>query len=207
VIDVDSPGGTYPGIPELGKEIYEARGAKGKGNIVAVANSLAASGALWLATAFDRFVITPSGEAGSIGAVSVHTELSRAFEEAGWTNTVFRQPPAKAERNMYEALTEEAKEYAQRIIDEVYGEFVSAVARHRSVKTSVVRSNFGQGRLLGAKDAVSAGMADGVSTMGQVLAKLSGGRGRGSRTRAEDESRPVYTETRHLRRRRANATG
>ena len=66
VIDVDSPGGTSPGIPELGREIYEARGAKGEGNIVAVANSLAASGALWLSTAFERFMVTPSGEAGYV---------------------------------------------------------------------------------------------------------------------------------------------
>ena len=108
VIEVDSPGGTYPGIPELGHEIYEARGSKGEGNIVAVANSLAASGSLWLATAAERFVITPSGEAGSIGAVMVHSEMSQAFEDAGIGNTVIRRPEAKAERNIYEPLTYES---------------------------------------------------------------------------------------------------
>ena len=63
VLDIDSPGGTIAGVPELADQIFAARGQK---KIVAVANSLAASAAYWIGSAAEDFVVTPSGGAGSI---------------------------------------------------------------------------------------------------------------------------------------------
>ena len=64
VLDIDSPGGVVPGIPELAAEI---RAAREKKPIVAVANSMAASAAYWLAASASEVVVTPSGQVGSIG--------------------------------------------------------------------------------------------------------------------------------------------
>src|SRR3990172_13252741 len=69
LLDIDSPGGQVGGIEELSNEIYQARGQK---PITAVANTLAASAAYWLARAAGELVGAPSGGGGGIGGVSIH---------------------------------------------------------------------------------------------------------------------------------------
>src|SRR3990172_3897242 len=49
LLDVDSPGGTVPGVQEMATEMLQA-GGKGTKRIVAIANSLMASAAYWLAS-------------------------------------------------------------------------------------------------------------------------------------------------------------
>jgi capsid assembly protease len=51
VFDVDSPGGTVDGVPELASEIYNSRC---KNKMIAVANSMAALAAYWIGTAADE---------------------------------------------------------------------------------------------------------------------------------------------------------
>ena len=80
LLEIDSPGGAVPGIPELADEIFAARSKK---RIVAVANSMSASAAYWLASAAGEVVVTPSGEVGSIGVYAMHLDESVALEAAG----------------------------------------------------------------------------------------------------------------------------
>src|SRR5205085_2116213 len=51
--------------------------------------------------------------------------------------------------------------------------FVGAVAAGRGVPESMVRDGFGQGRLLGAREALAAGMIDEVATTDEVIADLA----------------------------------
>ena len=80
VLDVDSPGGSVFGVEELATEIRAARGTK---PVVAVANSMAASAAYWIASQADELVITPGGMVGSIGVLTAHEDISKAQEMAG----------------------------------------------------------------------------------------------------------------------------
>lgn len=173
VIDVDSPGGQVSGVEELSAEIFNARGQK---RIVAVANSLAASAAYWIATAADEVVVTPSGEVGSIGVFAVHEDISGMLEQAGVKVNLVSAGKYKTEANPFEPLGEEARASIQGRVDEYYDQFVSAVARNRGVKRSDVRGGFGEGRVVGAKQAVSLGMADRVATLDETINKLLGGR-------------------------------
>ena len=162
VLDIDSPGGEFAGMPELFSTIFKARAEK---RIIAVANALAASGAYYLAAAADEIVVTPSGIVGSIGVYSLHFEASKAIEEAGLKYTIVKAGKYKAEGNMYEPLSDDTQEYMQRMVDEAYDMFVKDLARGRGVKVSVVKAEFGQGRVFRAKNAVAAGMADRVATL------------------------------------------
>ena len=80
LLDIDSPGGVVPGIPELADEIFAARSKK---RIVAVANTMSASAAYWLMSAATEAVVTPSGEVGSIGVYAMHLDESAALEMKG----------------------------------------------------------------------------------------------------------------------------
>lgn len=177
IFDMDSPGGQVGGVDELATEIFQARGQK---RIVAVANHLAASAAYWLATAADELVITPSGEVGSIGVFAMHQDISQALETEGVKVQLIAAGKYKTEGNPFEPLTEEARAAIQGRVDDYYQAFAGAVARNRGVKRSEVVGGFGEGRVVGAKQAVALGMADRVATLDETIDRLRGKtRGRG----------------------------
>lgn len=176
VLDVDSPGGSVSGIPEFAAQIARARSVK---PIVAVADSMAASAAYWISSAAHQISATPSALVGSIGAVILHEEFSRANEMAGVTLTPIFAGQYKVEGNDFQPLGDEAKGAMQKIVDDAYALFTGDVARFRNASISDVRgAAFGEGRVFGAREAVQRGMADRVETLGDVLARLSTAQGR-----------------------------
>jgi signal peptide peptidase SppA len=169
VLDVDSPGGSVYGVQELSDTIYAARGSK---PIVAVANSLMASAAYWVASAADEIVITPGGESGSIGVVALHTDISGMARKEGLAYSLVSAGKYKTEANQFEPLADDSRRSIQKRVDEYYEGFVSTVARNRGVRRRAVASGFGEGRVLGAKESVSEGLADKVGTLDSVLSRL-----------------------------------
>jgi signal peptide peptidase SppA len=169
VINVDSPGGNVYGTQELAEIIFEARAQK---HIVAIANHMAASAAYWVASAADEFVVTPSGEVGSIGVISVHEDWSEAYAKAGVKPTLIKAGEFKYEGNYFEPLSDDAKAAMQAKVDTYYDAFVGTVARNRGVTAKVVKSTFGQGRMMTASDAKAAGMVDRIDTLDGVLSRL-----------------------------------
>lgn len=172
VIDIDSPGGSVDGVPELAAQIFAARGKK---PIIAVCNSLMASAAYWIGSAADEIVTTITGQTGSIGVFYMHTDFSAADEKDGVKRTLIKAGKYKTEGNPYEPLSAEAEAAFQSTVDDIYALFVGAVAKHRGVSVTAVRNGFGQGRTLAGKAAVSAKLADRVGTLEDVIAELSGG--------------------------------
>lgn len=169
VLDIDSPGGQVGGIEEFASEIYQARGQK---RVIAVANTLAASAAYWLASAASELVVTPSGEVGSIGVFTVHQDVSAAMDKLGVKMTLISAGKYKTEGNPFEPLGEEALGAAQSLVNEFYEMFTGAVARGRGVNQAAVVDGFGEGRLVSAEQAVRLGMADRVATIDQVINQL-----------------------------------
>lgn len=170
VLDIDSPGGTVYGLMELGDEI---RAARGKKPVVAVANSVAASAAYWLGAQAEEFVVTPSGQVGSIGVVSMHQNIAALLEKEGVEITLIHSSKFKTEGNPFQALGEEAYASIKADVDAYDGHFHRAVAKGRGVPIDKVRSDFGMGRMVMANDALARGMVDAVETFDQVIARLA----------------------------------
>lgn len=169
LIDVDSPGGSVFGVGELADEIFQARAQK---PIVAFANSTAASAAYWLAASCSEFYMTPGGEVGSIGVVMAHQDKSAAMEKQGVKTTYIMTSKYKAEGNPSEPLSDETTKYLQVRAGAYHSMFTKAIARGRGVPIDAVRDGMGQGRMLGASDALSAGMVDGVMTFDALVKKM-----------------------------------
>ncbi len=171
VFDIDSPGGTVPGVQELAGRMFEARG-RGTQTFIAQVNGLAASAAYWLASQCDEILSIPSGTAGSIGVFTVHQDLSKALEQEGINVTMISAGKYKLEGNPFEPLGADAKAVIQDRVDTVYAQFVKDVARGRGVSQTAVRDGYGQGRALTAKDALKAGLIDGIGTMDETISRL-----------------------------------
>ena len=172
ILDVDSPGGTVYGTVELAQEIYNSRGIK---PVIAQVNSTAASGAYWLASQADEIVVTPSGQAGSIGVYRIHEDVSKMLKKSGVKTTIVKAGENKIEDNPLEPLSDSALEAMQARVDESYRAFVGAVARGRNVSRAAVLDRFGQGRMFGASDLVNRGMADRIATLPETLERFGGG--------------------------------
>lgn len=169
VLNIDSPGGGVFGVAELADEIYAARSQK---HIVAVANSLAASAAYWIASAADELVVTPGGMVGSIGVYMMHDDLSAAYEAAGIKTTIIQAGKYKTEGNSLEPLTDEARQALQDDVNAYYDMFIENVAKGRGIAAKDVRNGYGEGRVLNAKGAKAAGMVDRIDTLDGVLSRL-----------------------------------
>lgn len=168
VMDFDSPGGTVYGVEQCALKIAAA--AKQK-RVVAVCDSLMASGAYWLGTQASELVISPDGECGSVGVYVVHKDVSRAVDAAGAKVTYIKAGKYKTAGNPYEPLTPDGAAQLQAGVDDYYDLFVRAVARGRNATLTAVREGFGQGGMLRAKAAVDEGMADKIGSLDDVLAR------------------------------------
>lgn len=176
ILNVDSPGGNVAGVAELAREIFKARGEK---PIIAVANSLSASAAYWIASAADELVVTPGGQVGSIGVVALHENIEGQLEQVGVEVTLISAGKFKTEGHPFGPLDDEAIAAIQESVDDFYDQFVDAVARHRGVRAARVRNGFAQGRVTTASRAVGFGMADRVATFDETLARFGAAPGAG----------------------------
>lgn len=166
VMDIDSPGGSVFGIPEFADEIRAARGRK---PITAAIDGIGASGAYWLAASADEIVMTSSSLTGSIGVVTAHEDVSAAAEKQGVKVTLISAGKHKVDGNPTQSLSDDARAHTQRLVDDYYAMFTTAVARGRGVPVASVRDGFGEGRVVNARMAMEEGMVDRVASLEDVV--------------------------------------
>lgn len=180
VLDVDSPGGNVHGVLELADFLASVRGRK---PIIAVANAVAASAAYWIASQADKVYVTPSGEVGSIGVLSIRPDTSRADEREGIRYTIISSGRYKAEGIPVKPASVDELAHLQARADEYYKVFVEHVARGRGTTPQVVASGYGEGRMMGAAAAVRAGLADAIGSLNEVFSEVSMRHSRSPRVR------------------------
>lgn len=169
ILHQHSPGGSVYGVEELGDEIREMRKEK---PIVGFISSLSASACYWIGAQCSELYCTPGGEAGSIGVWSAHQNIKAYLEKEGVDIKLISAGKFKVEGHPYDALGEEAEAFMQSRVDDYYSAFVDSVAKGRKVAVSVAREGMGQGRVLGAKDALAENMIDGVMTFDALVRKM-----------------------------------
>jgi len=102
-----------------------------------------------------RLVASPSAEIGSIGVMALHEDITGMADQLGVKVTLITAGKYKAVGSEFEPLTEETEGLIQGLVDDIYGRFVASVARGRGVSVGDVKDGFGQGFIVGAKEAVS----------------------------------------------------
>lgn len=198
VLDIDSPGGTVTGVPEAAAEIFAARQMK---PVTAVSNGLMASAAYWIGAAAGEVVASPSSETGSIGVFSLHEDWSKWLEQEGIVITEIAAGKYKTEGAPWKALDEAGETFWRSRVAEVYDWFTGDVARFRGDTQAAVKAGYGEARVLSAKAAVAAGLADRVGTLDEELVRMAEGISPRRGARADLVSLEVE------RRRRARARG
>jgi signal peptide peptidase SppA len=196
ILEIDSPGGQIDLVPETAAMI--ARYKKKGRPIVAVANTMAASAAYWIASAADEIVVTPSGVVGSIGVFQLHQNMQGMAEMMGIVPHYIFEGPRKVEGNPFEPMDDAALGAFQAEVRAAYEQFTADVAAFRGVSVRTVRADpegssektFGGGRAYSAPQLKAmgligaGGMADRVATLQDTVARLSGRSTRTTTTKA-----------------------
>lgn len=165
LLDIDSPGGSVGGVPELSDYIFEARKQK---SVIAYASGQMCSAAYWIGSAAEKVFATKSAEIGSIGVYTVVHDYSVAEHNMGIKTDIIKAGKFKAVGHPSMPLTEEARDMIQTRIDERFDQFKEAVARNRGIKMEEV-ATFADGSTFLSKKAVDMGLIDGVANIEDFL--------------------------------------
>jgi signal peptide peptidase SppA len=173
ILSIDSPGGQVDGVENLANAIFAARGKK---PIVALGDGTLASAAYWIASSADQvYASDNSAKIGSIGVVATHEDYSRAEENAGVKVTEITAGKYKRVASSHEPLTTDGRASIQSMVDTIYSTFVDSVARNRGVDSQRVLDSMADGKIFLGKQAVNAGLVDGVATQASLVKMLNSG--------------------------------
>ena len=155
VVNINSPGGTVVGTPELAGAIREFNSTGKKS--VAFTNSLMASAAYWVGSQCSEIVCTESAIVGSVGVIRAHVDLTEARAQAGVKVEVFRGGDNKVAGAYSTEIDDEQRELIQQGIDEKHAEFQDVVRSTRNIELAML-----DGRTFYGKQAAENGFADAV---------------------------------------------
>ena len=173
LLDIDSPGGSVDGTQEIAQFIFEAREIK---PIIALANGMMASAAYWIgAAAHEIHISSDTTMVGSIGVVAQHTDISESDKMAGLKTTEIVAGHFKRVSSQLAPLTQEGRDDIQAKVDFIYSVFVADVATFRGASEEKVLADMADGQVFIGKQAIGAGLVDGVATLDQLLVDMSGG--------------------------------
>lgn len=167
VLYVNSPGGEVAGAFDCADAIFAARGTK---PIVAILDEGAYSAGYMIGCAADRMTVPRTGGVGSIGAVTMHLDITEALAKFGFKITTVQFGDRKTDYYPTTPLSKTAKEGLQTEIDRVGEMFVDLVARNRGLSAKTVRDT--QARLLPGPLGVEQDFADAVMAPGVAFSAL-----------------------------------
>src|SRR3954462_13467629 len=143
VLRVDSPGGAV--APS--QEIHDAvKRVKAKKKVIVSMGGLAASGGYYISAPADRIFAEPGTLTGSIGVIFMHFNVRGLLEAVKIEETTLKSGKYKDTLSPFRPVQDTDREEIQGISDDVYGQFVQAVAEGRKLPEAKVRE-IAEGRI------------------------------------------------------------
>jgi len=164
-LDIDSPGGTVAGTPELASTVATLNDKK---PVYAFTSGLMASAAYWVASQARAIYATPSAQVGSIGVVQAVIDDSAALDAEGIKVEVFAVGKYKAMGAPGTPLTDDQRQLINSNLAEIAGDFHKAVlARGRSIPAEAM-----EGQTFSGRQAQRFNLAGMVSDRGEAMRRL-----------------------------------
>lgn len=170
LLEVDSFGGEASGAFDLADKIRAAREIK---PVYGVANQHALSAGYALLAQASKVYVPQTGAIGSIGVVSTHVDVSEAEARAGVRVTHVHAGAKKVDLSPHRALSAEARERLAEDVEQVYGQFLTAVAAGRGSRMSADRARDTEADTYLGAEAVRAGLADDVGGIDEARGALA----------------------------------
>ena len=165
LLDIDSPGGTVAGTPELAAAVASINERK---PVYAFSSGLMASAAYWVASQARAIYATPSAQVGSIGVVQAVIDDTAALDAEGIKVEVFSVGKYKAMGAPGTPLTDDQRDLIRSNLAEIAQEFHAAVlARGRSIPADAM-----EGQTFSGRQAQRFNLAGMVSDRAEAMRRL-----------------------------------
>jgi len=138
ILHVNTPGGGAAASQEIYSEVRRIRDEKKK-KIVASVETLGASGGYYISAATEKIYADPASIVGSIGVISQWVNYEDLLKWAKLKDVTFKAGALKDTGNPARPMTPEEKAYFQSLINDMHGQFISAVAEGRKLKMDDVK--------------------------------------------------------------------
>lgn len=166
VVRIDSPGGAVAPTQEIYEEIEKLRKKK---PVIASMGGMAASGGYYIASACDQIFANPGTLTGSIGVIMELGNVEELMKKIGVQGYSIKSGPNKDIGSPLKPLTPEGRAILQGLVNNVYGQFVAAVAKGRRMTEDKVRE-LADGRVYSGEQAKGLGLVDALGNMEDAVA-------------------------------------
>lgn len=139
ILHVNSPGGGVAASEEIYREVKRIHSDKKKKIVVSI-ESVGASGAYYVASASDKIFADQGSIVGSIGVIAQWVNYGDLLKWAKLKDVVIKTGEFKDTGNPARDLTPAEQAYMQQLIENMFGQFVKAVADGRSLKYDDVKT-------------------------------------------------------------------
>jgi len=156
VLRINSPGGSAAASQELYEEVKRLSDAK---PVVVSMADVAASGGYYIAAPADKIVANGSSVTGSIGVRMEYLLFYELMEKYGVGAGNLTTGPYKDTGSPFRPMREDERKLLQTMIDDMYDQFVTAVADGRGMEKAEVRK-LADGRVYTGEQALEAGLID-----------------------------------------------
>lgn len=139
ILHVNSPGGGVAASEEIYREVKRIHEEKKKRIVVSI-ESVGASGAYYVASASNKIYANNGSVVGSIGVIAEWVNYGDLMKWAKLKSVVFKTGEFKDTGDPSRDLTPAEQAYMQSLIDNMFGQFVQAVADGRGIKVDDVKA-------------------------------------------------------------------
>jgi len=168
VLRVDTPGGTVVAAQEIHGELMRLRASSGKKVVVSMGD-LAASGGYYVACAADRVFASPGTLTGSIGVIMQFPNYQGLLGKIGLGTNTIKSGEFKDVGNGAREMSDRDRRLLQGLVDDVYSQFVEAVAAGRRMSPEQVRP-LADGRVFSGRQALQLGLVDELGDLDAAIA-------------------------------------
>jgi protease IV len=169
IVRIDSPGGTTVGSEALYEEL---RGLAAKKPVVAVMDSVAASGGYITALAADRVYARGNTITGSIGVIFSYPDVSQLLNTVGVKMEEVKSGELKAEPSGYKPTPEKARIVMQEMVTDGFVWFKGLVVERRKLDAATV-DRLSDGRVYSGRQALKEKLIDEIGTEVEARAWLA----------------------------------
>lgn len=167
ILHVNSPGGGVAASEEIYREVKRLREEKKKRVVVSI-ETVGASGAYYVASASNKIYADQGSIVGSIGVIAEWVNYGELLKWAKLKSIVFKTGEFKDTGNPTRDLTPSEQAYMQSLIDNMFGQFVQAVADGRGMKFDDVKA-IANGKVWTGNEALSMKLIDDVGDFEAVV--------------------------------------
>ena len=165
VLDIDSPGGSATGSSYM---YMAAKSLAAKKPVISFISGIGASGAYMLAAPTTRIVAIPGALIGSIGVISMRPLVYEAMERIGLRMHVTKSDRLKDMGSMFREATPEEQQKEQELVDDLYDQFLEAVAEGRGMEKERVKE-VATGEVYTARRCTDLGLVDELGDLERAI--------------------------------------